>query len=129
DDDRAAAHAGEAAAIGGSDLAAGVPANADQSTRHLGANPVRGVAADFDGAAFHVRAQVHACIPVDDHAPARHAAADPFHARRVATNRQLVAGLAVDGEKVVNALLTFTQIDGKQPDLLVRQRAHDVGRE
>ena len=72
---------------------------------------------------------MHARVAVNDDASARHAAADPFHARRVAANHQLVAGLAVDGEEVVDTLLPFAEINGKRADLLVRQAGDNIGRE
>ena len=76
---------------------------------------------DLDGAALHVRPEVHAGVAADGDAASRHAAADPLDLSRVAANLELVARLAFDGEEVVEPGLPLSQVDGQGPDLVVRQ--------
>src|SRR5204862_1204610 len=96
DADGPARHPGETSAVGRSDLSAGVPADLDESPRHLGTEPVRGVSRDLDCASLHVRPEVHARVADESDAAASHAAADPFDPSRIAADLELVAGRPLD---------------------------------
>ena len=78
---------------------------------------------------LHVGPQVHADAAGDGDAATSHAATDPFDLPDVAADVQLVALCTLDRKKVVHAPLPLPQIDGKGPDLVVRQCRHHIGRE
>jgi len=104
----------------------GVAANPDESSGHLAADPVRGASGHVDRSALHVGAEVHPDVADDIDAAAAHPPADPADLLQLATNLELVADLAVNGEEVVDAALLLAQIDGQCADRLVLERCHRI---
>ena len=102
DEDRPAAHAGHAAAVGRADLPAGVAADVDQCRRVISpptqseALPVTSIVPPFMYAPRCMPA-----LPTMRDAAAGHAAADPLHPADVAADLDLVAAVALDVEEVV----------------------------
>src|SRR5262245_14152017 len=115
-DDRAVGHAGHAAAIGCTNLSAGVPTDADESPRHLGAKPVGRVTGHLDAAILHIRAQMHASIASDGNPAAGHRAANPLDLPRVTADLQLVAAFAFHREEVINTALPFSEKNRQTTD-------------
>src|SRR5206468_12984947 len=120
-------HPGATPPVSGSDLSARVAPDSNESSRHLAADPVRGVTGDLDGPALHIGAQMHSHVAGDPEVAAGHAAADPFDLSGVPADPQLVAGLSLDIKEIANTALPFAQEHRPGADPVMSQCRHHIG--
>ena len=101
----------------------------DEAVLHFGADPVAGMAVNFDPAAGHVGAQMHADGAVDRDAALRHRPADPADLVQCAVKDEVVAPLAFDVEELAQRQLPLAVIDDERTNLSVRQLGQHVRRQ
>src|SRR5690606_34485631 len=94
----------------------------DQPLLHFCADPIAGVAENFNSAPLHIRAEVHADRAVNGHATSRHGSPNPAYLVQRAMKDEILTALAVDIEEIAERQLALPVIDLQRPDFLVRKR-------
>ena len=110
-------------------LSARVPADADQSAAHLGAEPIGRIAMDGDQSAGHGSAEMHPCIAMDYDASPGHIAPNHLNLCKIPVKLQTAVPFALYLEEIAQLKPPSAEEHRQLQDLVPRQAAYHIGSE